>query len=401
MAAATYIRSVAAQSSASAVAAQSSAAAVAVPTPGLAMQLADILKDGEASQWSDHNFALKAFRHRLLQEALDALTFPMMGRAVVMARKVQHDAKGPGFEVTDELLPWSWKDMLAAMKTDVQKRIVGPGIIAVSVQRRGPQSYDHAFAAVAVSKGWTWPGSDREPPPIVDFVVRRSDGSTICVHPRKKRGKVDIIVHGGVPVSTSPANGYGKSDGPGTFRRYRSGAYDPDAAFTPGIGHGTYPTAVAKPAGGGDGARAAVADQNAGSSDLPVVMGTSSGASIPPPQRPPPPPPQNNPRLANATTKAPPTHLPRPPPPPPPRPQQQPATAGLAVAGPINSAELAVAAPNSSSGPAVAAPSSSSRPAVAAPSSSSDAVGVHAVADSGGRRSYYGGCSSSTEPCFF
>ncbi len=336
-------------------------------SPLLAMELASILKDSTGSSWTDHNFALKALRHRLLQESLGELTFPIVGQTAVAVNLIQHDAKGPGFEVTDEIGSWSWKDLIAALPKTTQDRIVGTGITGVSVKRRGPKSYDHAFAAVAASKGWTWPGSDKEPPPIVDFAFYRSDGSIILVHPRKKRGQVDIIVEAGVPVTETPAKGWGKSDGPGTFRYFRDGAYA-DSAFTPGFGYQEYPKGRADLAGG---AWSAVADQSACSSDLPVVMGQSGGASVPP-QQPPPPPPQNDPRFANAVVKAPPPHL-QVPPPPPPQKQQPPPPSPVrpAVAAPSGSSGPAIAAPSSSSGPAVAAPSSSSGPAVAAPSSSS------------------------------
>jgi hypothetical protein len=369
-----------------------------------AMQLADILRDSAASEWESHNFALKAFRHRLLQDALGELTFPTEGRAMVMARQVQHDAKGPGFEVLDAVLPWSWKDMLASMKTDVQARVVGTGITSVSVRRRGPKSYDHAFAAVAASKGWTWPGSDREPPPIVDFAVRRSDGTTILVHPRKKRGQCDVIEDGGIPVSKTPAKGYGKSDGRGTFQSYLSVAYH-ETAFTPGFGSATYPTAraaVAAPAGGGRGgggasAGAAVAAPAGGGdrSALPAVKG--KGRGFPPPRQPPPPPPMPEKAKApppnvlpsnvlglSVSKPPPPPPSQKCPPPPPPRPQQQPKPSTSSGPAASSSSEPAVAAPSSCLESAVAAPSSSSELAVAAPTSSDPGLAVAAPSSSSG-----------------
>lgn len=242
-----------------------------------ATQMADIVREqaGKVTQWESHNDALKSFRHQILQHQWGEIDLPMEGE--VEARRVEHDAKGPGFSITDSLTPWSWKGMLAAMKPADAERAVGPGIVSASVKRR-QGSYDHVFAAVAVSKGWSWPGSDTEPPPVVDFAFRRVDGSTVLVHPRRKKGTVDIVVEGPKAVGVHPPKGFGKSQGRGTFRRYKTGAYDPDRAFEPGEAAAVYPRVAATPW---------VGSGAAGPRDGPAVAGPSGEGNVPRAQPPP------------------------------------------------------------------------------------------------------------------
>jgi hypothetical protein len=228
----------------------------------------------------------------------------MDGDALVY--RVVHDAKGPGFNVPDSPIPWSWKGMLVAMKPDDAARAVGPGIASVSAKRRRG-SYDHPFAAVAASKGWSWPGSDLEPPPIIDFAFLRVDGSTMLVHPRRKKRAVDIVLQGQKPVGTFPAKGFGKSEGRGTFRRYKTGAYDADAAFEPGEAATGYPRVMGDRWGG-----PAVADQAAAAAKAaaaaaqgPAVAGPSGGGNVRN-AKPPPPPPPSSLFAADAATPRPP-----------------------------------------------------------------------------------------------
>jgi len=235
-----------------------------------ALQMADIVRERRASSWDSHNDAVKSLRHQILQNQLGEIELPMDGD--VEARRVEHDAKGPGFSITDSPTPWSWKSMLAALKPADLEKVVGHGIVSASVKRRHG-SYDHVFAAVAVDKGWSWPGSDTEPPPIVDFAFRRVDGSTVLVHPRRGKKKlVDIVLEGSKAVGDHPPKGFGKSEGRSTYRRYKTGAFS-DRAFELGEAAAVYPKVAATP----------WRPEVAGLRDGPAVAGPSGEGNVPSP----------------------------------------------------------------------------------------------------------------------
>ena len=78
--------------------------------------------------------------------------------------------------------PWSWRAFVNAMKAEEAERVVGPGLVGLSLYPR-PGSYDHRRAAVARKHGQDLSARDGRPP-IRDFKFDRSHGSSVLAHPR-------------------------------------------------------------------------------------------------------------------------------------------------------------------------------------------------------------------------
>ena len=78
--------------------------------------------------------------------------------------------------------PWSWRAFVNAMKAEEAERVVGPGLVGLSLYPR-PGSYDHRRAAVARKHGQDLSACDGRPP-IWDFKFDRSHGSSVLAHPR-------------------------------------------------------------------------------------------------------------------------------------------------------------------------------------------------------------------------
>ena len=146
--------------------------------------------------------------------------------------------KGMAYQfLPDRLQPWSWREMLASFKEDVRRQILGDdndGLVSISCEA-SIGSYDHKRHHAARTAGK--PFKDDASVPVWDFVVKRASGTSVRFHPHQTNKKVDITSVTNPPPSERPNKGRGKSDGPGTYRRYTRLAY-------PGM-----PTVVEQPPG--------------------------------------------------------------------------------------------------------------------------------------------------------
>lgn len=131
--------------------------------------------------WALHNTALKSIRDTNENPPGFPTTDAVVlfshgdGDAVVDQDPYQimtlNRSVGMDYTLSQPLQPWSWRCMLNAMKDPTLDRIVGTGIVGVSVMPiQG--SYDHArrYAAETLKK----PYDEAAPVPIWDFVVTRS-----------------------------------------------------------------------------------------------------------------------------------------------------------------------------------------------------------------------------------
>ena len=146
--------------------------------------------------------------------------------------------KGMAYQfLPGQLQPWSWREMLASFKEDMRRQILGDGddgLVSISCEA-SIGSYDHKRHHAAKVAGN--PYKEDASVPVWDFVVQRASGTSVRFHPHQTNKKVDIASVANPPPREHPNKGRGKSDGPGTYRRFTRLAY-------PGM-----PTVVEQPPG--------------------------------------------------------------------------------------------------------------------------------------------------------
>jgi hypothetical protein len=126
---------------------------------------------------------------------------------------------------------WMWQEMIAQMdEASIEFVVEGPehmarGLIGCAFQRR-PNSYDHkrmhANKSLPAVAGWDYAGYDGKLP-IWDFVLMRDDGTAIRLRPQWSTTAVETYdVAGHCQPVAPPGKGLGKSDGPGTYKHYKT-----------------------------------------------------------------------------------------------------------------------------------------------------------------------------------
>ena len=168
-----------------------------------------------------HNGALKYFRESAEQLGNDYVQLDTESEV----RAIKHAAKGMAFEIDwDNTEKWSWLEMVAQLTNESIDIVVkGPdnrsrGLIGCSVQSR-PNTYDHKrhHALVAEKK------QQNKKLAIWDFVLHREDGSAIRLHPNWSNTKVETIaLESHADEVEPPVAGLGKSDGRGTYKKYKT-----------------------------------------------------------------------------------------------------------------------------------------------------------------------------------
>ena len=165
--------------------------------------------------YKQHNAALKWFRQ--LCESSKVETMRFSNEVPTEVPEIIHH-KGVTFEWNAvERTTWSWMEMVAALDEASMEVVVkgadgrSGGLTGCSIESRR-NSYDHKRAV-----------QTKEHLPIWDFVLHRNDGTAIRVHPQWSTTKIETFGAIGHehPVDP-PRKGVGKSDGPGTFRRYKN-----------------------------------------------------------------------------------------------------------------------------------------------------------------------------------
>ena len=157
----------------------------------------------------------------------------------------------------DERMPWSWRQMLAALNPTAKDFILGSnpalGVVRITC---APilGSYDHKRWHAARHLGR--PYADDAAVPVWDFFVTRTDGTTVRFHTSYTNNKVEMAKVSddqmAREMSKPPKRGKGKSDGRGTYRRKTQGNYDQAAPYPQNNRGGGDASAVAEPSRGGD-----------------------------------------------------------------------------------------------------------------------------------------------------
>ena len=101
-------------------------------------------------------------------------------------QSIQADGPSVGFphgiKADGQKRAWSWRAFVNAMEPEEAERVVGLGLVGISVYPR-PGTFDHHRAQVAKTVGQDLIACGGRPP-IWDFKFDRSDGSSVLVHPR-------------------------------------------------------------------------------------------------------------------------------------------------------------------------------------------------------------------------
>ena len=194
------------------------------------------------STYKQHNAALKFFRGQ--QELQDdpmqspCLQFHVSTPAAVAV--INHAAKGMTWEFSDEMTEWSWHEMVAQLdEASMEEVVTGPegrsgGLVGCSFAIR-PGSYDHKRHHMLRQ---TTTNPPQHKLPYWDYVVHREDGSGIRLHPEWSRPFVEAIEEPGhgealAVVTVPPRRGLGRSDGRGTYVKYKNIAVAKKMRFDP------------------------------------------------------------------------------------------------------------------------------------------------------------------------
>ena len=138
---------------------------------------------------------------------------------------------GYSFKGGGERTPWSWRQMFAGMSANAKDLVLGSsprlGVVHISCEPIAG-SYDHKRWHAAKQVGG--PFDTDAPVPVWDFVIVRTDGSTVRFHTNYSNNKVEVATAKDPPVLPGPPRrGKGNSDGPGTYRSKTSGNYTTDS----------------------------------------------------------------------------------------------------------------------------------------------------------------------------
>ncbi len=236
--------SAAASSGAAPAAAAAAAAAVALPESEAVRTARAALAAGEpvtlemfmafdswTSGYQQHNAALKWFRmeceSHYPDNPQDAPPYVFSNVEAAQVAAINH-GKGMGWDFDNQgaRVPWNWLEMVAQMDAESMRTLVqgegghARGLTGCEFSPR-PNSYDHKRHHALGAGGGTLKL------PIWDFVLWRSDGTGIRLHPQWSTFKVEFFrVEGHEAMVQPPQQGLGKSAGRGTYKYYKNLAAD-------------------------------------------------------------------------------------------------------------------------------------------------------------------------------
>ena len=169
-------------------------------------------------QYKQHNAALKYFREMCeLDGRVDGLILSNSQKAAVAA--IIHPS-GPSFWFDSaDMRGWSWWEFVAQMDEESIRYVCedgdsSRGLVGCECRPRAG-SYDHSrhvqptYSVRAQLRCW-------------DFILRRSDGTAVRLHPEWNTTTIPTFAVEGQGETQIPRNGLGMSDGHGTFRYYRN-----------------------------------------------------------------------------------------------------------------------------------------------------------------------------------
>ena len=165
--------------------------------------------------YKQHNAALKWLRQLIASTAVETVELQPYDMQIA---QILH-SKGMAYSFDKNvMLDWSWLEMVAQLDEDSMLEVVGGGLVRCDFSRR-PNSYDHALHCAMKAERVEHKGPHEQ---LWDFVIWRKDGSGIRLHPEWTRTKfATFAVEGHAEQVQCPHKGPGRSDGKGTFKRYK------------------------------------------------------------------------------------------------------------------------------------------------------------------------------------
>ena len=175
-------------------------------------------------EYCQHSAALKYLRQMCENRGLeDGIVLSSSHKTVVAA--IVHPVGVKYWFVEEDKRVWSWWDMVAQMDEKSIKYVVedgdcSRGLVGCEVRRR-TGSYDHSRQVYTSG------------PQLLcwDFVLKRSDGTAVRLHPEWSTNKIPTFAVEGEEVIQIPSAGLGMSDGPGTFRYYKKLGQEEELRF--------------------------------------------------------------------------------------------------------------------------------------------------------------------------
>ena len=208
-----------AAATAPAVAARAAATAPAVAAgPAQPHYTEDFFRNFNCTDgYKQHNQAVKWFRNRQEIPA-DPFSSPPLRLPLgpFPVATVVHGAEtNYNFDMT-QWVQWDWREMVAQLRDEDLRFVVGCGLQACEFSIRAG-SYD--IGRHYHNREQLRMRVQRIRLPVWDFVLFRSDGTGVRLHPHWGDRKVDVFDLGGHPFPVEPSwRGLGQSLGPGTFQ---------------------------------------------------------------------------------------------------------------------------------------------------------------------------------------
>ena len=176
-----------------------------------------------SGMYKQHNQALKYWRRQselpgrfVLESGFKKIdnVVPEDVALVVHGERTNFDFDGT------QIVKWGWWEMIAQLRDDDIRYVVGGSSGDCQLRecslRVRPNSYD-------VARHYHITAQERRSAdvqlPVWDFVVSRSDGTALRLHPSWSNRRVKVFPVEGHELPVIPM-GLGQSEGAGTFRRY-------------------------------------------------------------------------------------------------------------------------------------------------------------------------------------
>jgi hypothetical protein len=123
------------------------------------------------STWEQHNAAAKFFRQQLVED--NEVRMEFWGDWPRRVGHIVHENKSPNFTIDyDQMKPWYWFELVAQLDETSRETVLGEcGEIAFCA---------FEFRDWKVATGLA----------VWDFVIHRTDGTGICLHPEWKKNKI-------------------------------------------------------------------------------------------------------------------------------------------------------------------------------------------------------------------
>ena len=168
--------------------------------------------------FKQHNAALKFFRE-ICERAGHGEGFILSNSHKAEVAAIIHPLGTEFWFDHADMRVWSWWELVAQMDEESIRYVVedgdsSRGLVGCEFRPR-TGSYDHS-RQVQPAYG------DRAQLRCWDFILRRSDGTAVRLHPEWTKTTIPTFAVEGQGVTQIPRNGLGMSDWHGTFSHYRN-----------------------------------------------------------------------------------------------------------------------------------------------------------------------------------